>query len=485
MKRLALVAITVALVAAAPAAAFTPTDPLAPKQWYLTADHAFDAWPTPPATLAPVKVAIVDSGVDASLPDFAGRIADSRSFVGGSATTDTDGHGTFIAGEIVANMDSVGTVGMAYSAQLIVAKVVQPSGNIPIEAEAAAIRWAADDGAQVINLSLGGPRDPKNKNRDSYSAVEASAVAYAYAKGAVIVAAVGNADEAFSTPWPYASYPAALPHVIGVGALKQNGSVPDFSNRDPVFNDLSAPGVGIFSTFPLALTQTRPTCPDQGYSDCGPNEYSTGGEGTSFAAPQVTAAAAMLLATDPTLTNSQVAAILEQSTDDVNASTGCPQCAVGRDSLSGWGRLDVARAIAALSSPLPPPDAYETNDDAGSQAHQLWGKSIPVTATVDYYDDPVDVYKVSLGPGERLKAKLAATWPGANVSLILWKPGTVHVSAPDAKPQLRAAQSAGSGSNQQLAFTSKSRGWYYVEVKDVSPGSGQYTLSLTKTTPKR
>jgi hypothetical protein len=158
---------------------------------------------------------------------------------------------------------------------------------------------------------------------------------------------------------------------------------------------------------------------------------------------------------------------------------------VGRDSLSGWGRLDVARAIAALSLPLPAPDMYETNDDAGAQAHQLWGKTIPVTATVDYYDDPLDVYKVSLGPGERLKAKLAATWPGANVSLTLWKPGTAHVSAPAAKPQLRAAQSVGAGSHPQLTFTSRTRGWYYVEVRDAAPGSGQYTLSLTKTTPKR
>ena len=74
---------------------------------------------------------------------------------------------------------------------------------------------------------------------------------------------------------------------------------------------------------------------------------------------------------------------------------------------------------------------------------------------------------------------------GANVNLILWKPGTMHVSAPDAKPQLRAAQSVGAGSNQQLTFTARRRGWYYVEVKVASPGSGQYTLRLTKTTPPK
>ena len=464
MKRALLVAITAALLLAAPAAAFTPTDPLAPKQWYLTDDHAFDAWPTPPV-LAPVKVAIVDSGVDDTIPDFAGRIVDAKSFVGGSPFVDTEGHGTFIAGEIAANLDSTGIVGMAYSSQLLVAKVVKPDGTIPLTAEAAAIRWAADSGARVINLSLGGLRDPPHPNSDFYSPLEASAVRYAFAKGVLVVAAVGNADEASSSPWNYASYPAALPHVIGVSALKQNGDVAAFSNRDPVFNDISAPGVGIFSTFPLALTATRPTCPDQGYSDCGSDDY-LDAEGTSFAAPQVTAAAAMLLAVDPTLTNSQVGTILEQSADDVNASNGCPQCAIGRDPLSGWGRLDVARAIAALLQPLPAPDADETNDDAGSQAFQLWGKTIPVTATLDYYDDPVDVYKVAIGPGEQLKAKLTADWPGANVNLTLWRPATTTVFGTRAKPQLRAAQSVAAGAVQQLRFTSKVRGWYYVEVKE-------------------
>src|SRR5207302_1887518 len=81
-----------AVAAAAPAAAFTPTDPLAAKQWHLQDDHAFDFWAEPPATLAPVKVAIVDSGVDCSLPDFQGRIADKKSFVGGDACVDTQGH---------------------------------------------------------------------------------------------------------------------------------------------------------------------------------------------------------------------------------------------------------------------------------------------------------------------------------------------------------------------------------------------------------
>jgi subtilisin family serine protease len=480
--RRALFALAVAvLAAAAPASAFTPTDPLASKQWFLQSDHAFDAWADPPTTLQPVKVAIVDSGVDCSLPDFqGGRILDVRSFVGGDPCIDTEGHGTFIAGEIAADLDAQGIVGMAYTAQLLVAKVVKADGTIPLDAEAKAIRWAADSGARVINLSLGGVRDPVRTNRDTYSAIEAQAVAYANAKGAVLVAAVGNGDEAFSQPWPYASYPAALPHVIGVSALTQLGNVPDYSNRDLVFNDLSAPGSGIYSTFPKALTAQRPLCADQGYSDCGTDDYRDP-EGTSFAAPQVAAAAAVLFAIAPTLTNSQATGILEHSADDVNAATGCPRCAPLRDPLSGWGRLDVAKAVANLGGPLPARDQYEGNDDAGTQAHTIWGKHAKFAASLDYYDDPVDVYRVSLGPHERLVAKLAGGWPGAQVSLVLWKPGTVRVSDAAAARKLRAAQSASPGSTQHLRYTAPGRGWYYVEVKVASPGFGAYSLSLTKT----
>jgi subtilisin family serine protease len=467
-----------ALAAAAPAAAFAPADPLAPKQWYLEQDHAFDAWATPPANLAPVTVAIVDSGIDATLPDFAGRIAGGRSFVGGDWRVDTEGHGTFVAGEIAANLDTTGIVGMAYPAQLLIAKVVGSDGTIPLRAEAQAIRWAADSGARVINLSLGGLRDPTDANRDTFSTLEANAVAYAYSKGAVLVAAVGNGDEAPSQPWPFASYPAALPHVIGVSALTRTGNVPEFSNRDAIFNDISAPGVGIFSTFPSTITSLRPSCLDQGYSDCGTSDYANP-EGTSFAAPQVTAAAAMLLAVDPVLTNSQVATLLEHSADDVNATNGCTKCALLRDAFSGWGRLDVAKAVEALNGPLPQTDRFETNDDAGPQAHTIYGKKVHFSATLDYYDDPVDVYRVALMGHQTLQASLQAAWAGANVNLVLWRPQTVHLAT--ARATLRATQSTASGASQQITFTAPGRGWYYLEVKDAAPGFGPYTLTFTKT----
>ena len=131
--------------------------------------------------------------------------------------------------------------GLAFNARLMIAKVVGPDGTVSLPAEVAAIHWAVDNGARVINLSLGGVRDPLRPQLDTYSALEEAAVEYAYAHGVVVVAAVGNGPQSPATPWP-----AALPHVIGVSAMRRDGSVPDYSNRDAVYNDLAAPGDGIF-----------------------------------------------------------------------------------------------------------------------------------------------------------------------------------------------------------------------------------------------
>ena len=260
--------------------------------------RAFASWAEQPPLAGPL-VAVIDSGIDAEHPEFRDRIAAARSFVRGRATTDQHGHGTFVAGVIAALHDAKGTAGIAFGSRLLVGKVVRSDGTVSLEAEVAAVRWAVDSGARVINLSLGGVRDPLNPERDTFSPLEAAAIEYAVARGVVVVAAVGNADQAPSRPWPFARDPAALPHVIGVSALARDGAVPDFSDRDRIFNDLAAPGQEIVSTYPRALS--KPGCVPAGYSDCGPEDYRHA-EGTSFAAPQVAGAAALLLAVNPALT---------------------------------------------------------------------------------------------------------------------------------------------------------------------------------------
>jgi hypothetical protein len=453
---------------------FEPSDPLAPKQYYLAQDRAFDAFPDSLPDLAPVKVAIIDSGLDGTHPEFPrSRIVAQRSFVGGSALTDEEGHGTFVAGEIAA---AINVAGIAFPAELIVAKIARADTSISVRDEAAAIRWAVDRGADVINLSLGGLRNPRKPHQDTYSPLEADAVAYAYRHGAVLVAAVGNADDAPRTPWPWAAYPAALPHVIGVSALTQSGNVPLFSNRDAIYDDIAAPGQNIFSTLPLALTRQRPACVDQGYADCGPETF-VHASGTSFAAPQVTAAAALLRALKPGLRPDQVSNILERTASDVNASTGCIQCPPQRDQYSGWGRLDIAKAVSALDGVLPQSDRLEPNDDAGIDAPALPRRVRRVRATLDFWDDRVDVYRVRVRQGQRIR--VAVRGAGEKTSLILLKPGTVHIAGARSRG-LRAAASLRPGASHRLTYRAATAGWYYVEVKLASRGFGPYTLSVTR-----
>ena len=118
MRRLAIALATLALAlpaAAAGSATFAPNDPLAVRQWYLNAIHAFDFWPEDPVDdLAPVRVAIIDSGIDLDHPEFAGRILNEQSFVGGDVT-DRQGHGTFVAGIIAATPNNgAGIAGIAF-----------------------------------------------------------------------------------------------------------------------------------------------------------------------------------------------------------------------------------------------------------------------------------------------------------------------------------------------------------------------------------
>ena len=319
-----LAAAVLGLAVPAAALAFDNLEPLAAKQWYLDQDQAWSFWPTEPK-LAPVRVAVIDSGIDGSHPEFVGRVVAARSFVGGSPYHDEQGHGTFVAGEIAANpFNKEGIAGLAFNAQLMIAKVVGANGIVSLDGEVAAIHWAVDNGARVINLSLGGVRDPLDPRLDTYSPLEQAAIDYAYSKGAVIVAAVGNGEQSPALPWNFAHYPAALPHVIGVSAIRQNGSVPEFSNRDAIYNDIAAPGDAMFSTIPQPLVDASvPGCAGHPYSDCGPAEF-RGAIGTSFAAPQVSAAAALLLGEDPALHPDQVASLLERSADDATAGHGLP-----------------------------------------------------------------------------------------------------------------------------------------------------------------
>jgi hypothetical protein len=157
-----------------------------------------------------------------------------------------------------------------------------------------------------------------------------------------------------------------------------------------------------------------------------------------------------------------VTTILERQTDPVDAASGCPACPTGRDKLSGWGSLDVQKAVAAVNQELlPPSDRFEPNDNL-SQAHRLRGSRPIVGATLDYWDDRVDVYRVKLARGQRLLTRVRSR---PTVSLLL-------LSGPKAP-----LAHSGQGQKQHLAYRVRATGWYYVEVRTVT-GAGRYTLRL-------
>jgi serine protease len=449
-----------------------------PKQWYLPFSGFYAPWVTLPS-FEPIPVAVIDSGVDAGHPDLAKKILDAKSFVGGSARVDTFGHGTFVAGLIGAGHDNgIGIAGLAPSAELLIAKVVTKSRTIPVDAEAQAIRWSVDNGARVINMSLGGVRDPLDPERDTYSRLEADAVAYAVSNGVVVVAAVGNSDQAPVSPWKYASYPAALPHVLGVSAMADTGGIPSFSNRDSIYNDLAAPGLEILSILPRPMTARFPQCTEQGYSTCGPEEYREA-QGTSFAAPQVTAAAAVLLSLNPTLRPEQVTRILQSTAIDLDAANGCDACAEGRDAYSGWGRLNVADAIAALAGPLPPRDFYEANDDLGARAYPVSGTNRRLRARVDFWDDQDDVYAIRLNRNQPVYVGLTGSDTSVDLSLAVWLPRARSVERV-ADFRYRIRTSARPGSRQYLSYRPRIAGTYYIQVRMSSPGAMRYRLAIVK-----
>src|SRR5262249_55787392 len=219
MRRALLVvglAVVVGVPVAVAAGSQPPNDPYLSRQWYIGRDRALDTFDVA-KQLFTVRVAVIDSGVEANHPELKGRIVAAKSFVGGAPRSASFGQGTFVAGEIAAIAgNGAGIAGLAPPARLLVAKVVRDDGSIPPKAEAKAIRWAVAMRARVINLSLGSTRDPGDPSVDGYSAVEKHAIEFAVRRGVLVVAAAGNGDDAPTKPWPFASYPPADPHALAV-----------------------------------------------------------------------------------------------------------------------------------------------------------------------------------------------------------------------------------------------------------------------------
>lgn len=286
------------------AAPLIPDDPRLNGQYYLNKIGAPKAWRETQGKGA--DIAVIDSGVAASHPDLDDKITTQRDFVDSDRRAEDNsftGHGTQVAGIAAAETDNgEGIAGTCPGCDLLVAKSLDSNLSGSDSEIAQAVVWSANNGAEVINLSLGAP---------IYSELLKNAVSYARSKEAVVVAAAGNAYFG-RTDKPI--YPAAYPGVIAVSATDKKDQLDPLSETGP-YVDVAAPGVGILSTLPGG-------------------EYGTY-SGTSQASPQVAGVAALLSAegASPEETRKRI----EESAVDLGPE--------GKDPSFGAGRLDAARAL--------------------------------------------------------------------------------------------------------------------------------------------
>ena len=335
-----------------------PNDPFYPTQWNLEnanpaagSIHVEGAWAVNPGGDPSVVVAVIDTGIAyenfqtfCQAPDLAGaHFVAGWDFVNNDAhPNDDESHGTHVAGTIAQTTNNaLGVAGIAYNVSLMPVKVLNAQGSGTITQIADGIRWAADHGAHVINMSFGTSALPAQ-----LIALQ-DAVQYAASRGVVLVAAAGNS--AGATPM----YPAAYPEVISVGATLYNKTLATYSNKGA---NLCAPGG----------TNNGEDNSGDGYPDMilqntfDPNTHATCTfgywffAGTSMASPHVAALVALVKSEQPSLTSAEIRQLLYDTADN----TVTPDC--------GFGLVDAKRALEAAAVGDHPPTASIFRPAAGS-----------------------------------------------------------------------------------------------------------------------
>lgn len=290
---------------------YPTSDGACTTQWAWAKMQAYEAWDVPLGG-GVVKVAVVDSGIDIGnptyiIPDPTGhedlvtcRSVLVQNFVTTESNNDENGHGTHVAGTIGAcTNNATGIAGAHGAGQLLAAKVLDYSGSGTYAAVADGIRWAADAGAKVINISLGGSQTSKTLER---------AISYAWSKGAVLVCAAGNGGT------PIKTYPAAYTACIAVAATDEADAMASFSSYGADWVDVAAPGVRILST----IQDDYSTCFLCYWYGISPGYDAL--SGTSMAAPHVAGLAALVWARGTCASNTCVRNTIESTADRIPGS---------------------------------------------------------------------------------------------------------------------------------------------------------------------
>lgn len=272
--------------------------------------------------LADTVIGVIDTGVDLLHPDIKNKIlSPGRDFANDDFdATDDNGHGTHVAGIAAAETNNgVGVAGVAWNCKILPVKATDEEGNGYYSWMIDGIIWAVDNGADVINISLGG---------DAAATSLRDALKYAYDKGVVITASAGNDGGSVSYPAAYDTY------CLAVAATDYNDNRVSWSNFGSQV-DVAAPGERVLSLVPTWYPEKiwrDPTAIPYGY-----------GSGTSMAAPHVAGLAALIKSLKPWLKADQIMNIIRYSADDVNSSER-----KGKDDYIGYGRINMEKALVPV-----------------------------------------------------------------------------------------------------------------------------------------
>jgi len=442
-----------------------PSDSSYSSQWALTNIRALRAWGVIPAVYftsstfgSRIKVAHLDTGADCTHPDFVnaggssvysnagGQLSQSLSqayfttTISGPACPwqDDHGHGTHTAGTIAAaTNNAAGVASLGYGLELIIYKVLDAGGNGDDATIAAAIMSAADAGARVVSLSLGGA---------GYSQSMQDAVDYAWSKDTLVVAAAGNANSSALF------FPADANHAIGVAATDATNSKASFSNFGPSV-DIAAPGLSVLSTYPTYLGSHT------GYTTM---------SGTSMATPHVAALAGLVAATTPGIATQGISQRIQQSAASTTSGGGWT-------STLGYGVIDAFGALSGASRPAT----------TGSVVGQMVDSThIPVSGTITLGPNTITVNSTGL-------FRISGLAPGTYTLSATGAPGTQSLSVAvvpgaDTTVTVPLGVSLGIINGRVLTASAAALGGAVVQAISggvvsgdaVSDASGQYSLSV-------
>jgi hypothetical protein len=411
-------------------------------------------FPDVPPQSGPGKpVTVIDTGLDVTHEEFAGR--PNTVPLGEQDLTDSeeDFHGTAVSSVVAAPENGLGVLGVYPQAVLRSVDV----GGLTVANVIAALTSAMRAGPSVINMSFGVP----------YTRLLADTLLTAFRTGSILVASSGNERQEGTA----ASPPGSLAHVLTVAATDQQNEPASFSTPS-LGVDLAAPGVAIPGAVPRLFDTSG---------------YELSLSGTSFSAPIVTGATAWVWTARPTLDNTQIFELMRVTATDVGAQ--------GFDRDTGFGVLSIP---AALTTQAPPRDPSEPNDDIRHvRARGLFrAATAPITAPnrprttfrarLDVTEDPEDVYRVFVPAGRAVR--ITAT-PDTDVDIDVWKASasSVFLRGTARTRNLLATSGKDGRAAERVSVRNRSRTGFYAYLDVYLPRNGPldaaYTLTVSTVRP--